>query len=179
MSGTGNSRGNPSLGDILRSIAVLGAIILTLFVVGRLVTITPDQPTRAVDYREAVESSRTVADFDLYAPRSLPKGWRATSVRFEDNAWHLGVVTDEDDYVGLEQVPDSTKRAIEQFGKGSRAFGETVIGGETWSLRTGPRDDLTYVRRDHAGSEGDMTIVVTGTAPRPVMERYISSLSSS
>lgn len=174
MSGTGSSRGNPSMGDIFRSIAVLGAIILTLFLVGQLVTITPDQPTRTVDYQEAVESSRTVADFDLYAPRSLPEGWRATSVRFEEGAWHLGVVTDEDDYVGLEQVGDSTQRAIERFAKGSRADGRTVIGGETWSLRTGPRDDRTYVRRD-----ADVTIVVTGTAPRPVMERYISSLSSS
>ena len=174
MSGTGTSRGNPSMGDIFRSIAVLGGIILTLFVVGRIVTITPDQPTRAVDYREAVESSRTVAEFDLYAPRSLPEGWRATSVRFEENAWHLGVVTDDDDYIGLEQVTDSTKRAIERFGEGSSAFGETVIGGETWSLRTGPDDDLTYVRRDTGN-----TIVVTGTAPRPVMERYISSLSPS
>ena len=162
------------MGDILRSIAVLGAIILALFVIGRLVTVTPDQPTRAVDYREAVESSRTVADFDLYAPRSLPRGWRATSVRYEENSWHLGVVTDEDDYVGLEQVADSTKRAIERFAEGSRAFGETVIGGETWSLRTGPDDDLTYVRRDTGN-----TIVVTGTASRPVMERYISSLSAS
>ena len=174
MSGTGSSRGNPSMGDIFRSIAVLGGIILTLFVVGRIVTITPDQPTRAVDYREAVESSRTVSEFDLYAPRSLPQGWRATSVRFEEDAWHLGVVTDNDDYVGLEQVADSPKRAIERFAEGSRAFGETVIGRETWRLRTGPDDDLTYVRRDTGN-----TIVVTGTAPRPVMERYISSLSAS
>src|SRR5688500_18677482 len=133
MSGTGSSRGNPSMGDIFRTIAVLGGIILALSVVGRIVTITPDQPTRPVDYREAVESSRTVAEFDLYAPRSLPEGWRATSVRFEENAWHLGVLTDEDDYVGLEQVTDSPKRAIERFAAGSRAFGETVIDGETWS----------------------------------------------
>jgi hypothetical protein len=174
MSGTGSSRGNPTMGDIFRSIAVLGAIILTLFVIGRLVTITPDQPTRAVDYQQAVESSRTVADFDLYAPDSLPRGWRATSVRFEESSWHLGVVTDEDDYVGLEQVRDSAQRAVERFGKGSRAYGQTVIGGENWALRTGPRDDLTYVRQD-----AEMAIIVTGTAPRPVMERYISSLSSS
>ena len=174
MSGTGRSRGNPSMGDIFRSIAVLGGIILTLFVVGRIVTITPDQPTRAVDYREAVESSRTVSEFDLYAPRSLPQGWRATSVRFEEDAWHLGVVTDADDYVGLEQVADSTKRAIERFADDSRASGDAVVGGETWSLRTGPDDDLTYVRRDTGN-----TVVVTGTAPRPVMERYISSLSAS
>ena len=174
MSGTGSSRGNPSMGDIARSVAVLGAIILALFAIGRLVTVTPDEPTRAVDYRSAVESSRTVADFELLAPDSLPEGWRATSVRFEQDSWHLGVLTDDDEYVGLEQVAATPQRAVERFAKGSRVYAKTVVAGESWSLRTGPRDDLTYVRRD-----GDMTIVVIGTAPRVVMERYISSLSAS
>ena len=174
MSGTGSSRGNPSMGDIARSVAVLGAIVLTLFALGRFLTITPDEPVRTVDYRAAVESSRTVADFELLAPESLPKGWRATSVRFEPSSWHLGVLTDEDDYVGLEQVEDDTERAVERFAPDSKSFGDTVISGATWSLHMGPRDDLTYVRR-----EADMTIVVTGTATRVVMERYISSLSAS
>jgi hypothetical protein len=179
MSGTGSSRGNPSMGDIARSVAVLGAIVLTLFALGRFLTVTPDEPVRTVDYQDAVESSRTVADFELLAPESLPKGWRATSVRFEPSSWHLGVLTDEEDYVGLEQVEADTERAVERFAPESKSFGDTVIGGETWSLHTGPRDDLTYVRRDSAGSDGDMTIVVTGTATRVVMERYISSLSGS
>lgn len=174
MSEAGRSRGNPSMGDIARSIAVLGAIIVALFALGRLFMLTPDEPTPTVDYRSAVESSRTVADYDVFAPRSLPEGWRATSVRFEQGEWHLGVVTDDDDYVGVEQVAAGPARAVQRFANGSRRFGDTVVGRETWSLHTGPRDDLTYVRRD-AGS----TIVVTGTAPRQVMENYISSLSPS
>jgi Protein of unknown function (DUF4245) len=173
MSGT-SSRGNPAMGDIARSVAVLGAIILALFGLGRVLTVTPDEPTRSVDYRTAVESSRTVADFDVLAPASLPDGWRATSVRFEEESWHLGVVTSDDDYVGLEQVEADPRRAVERFANGSRSSGDTVVGGETWSLHTGPRDNLTYVRRD-----GTMTIVVTGTAPRHEMEAYISSLSAS
>jgi Protein of unknown function (DUF4245) len=173
MSGT-SSRGNPSMGDIARSVAVLGAIILALFGLGRVLTVTPDEPTRNVDYRTAVESSRTVADFDVLAPASLPDGWRATSVRFEDDSWHLGVVTADDDYVGLEQVAASPRRAVERFANGSRSSGDTVVDGKTWSLHTGPRDNLTYVR-----SDGGMTIVVTGTAPRHETEAYISSLSAS
>jgi hypothetical protein len=174
MSGTGSSRGNPSMGDIARSVVVLGAIVLALFGLGQLLTVTPDEPTRPVDYRAAVESSRTVAEFELLAPTSLPEGWRATSVRFEQDSWHLGVVTADDDYVGLEQVQASPQQAVERFANGSRLYGDTVVGGQTWSLHTGPRDDLTYLRRD-----ADMTIVVTGTAPRQVIERYISSLSPS
>ena len=61
MSGTGSSRGNPSMGDIFRSIAVLGGIILTLFVVGRIVTITPDQLFRcgSVEYGKKLSMAGT------------------------------------------------------------------------------------------------------------------------
>lgn len=179
MSGTGSSRGNPSMGDIVRSVALLGAILLALFLLGRFLTVTPDEPTRPIDYRSAVESSRTVADFDLLAPTSLPPGWRATSVRFEQDSWHLGVVTADDEYVGLEQVKADPDRAVERFAKGSHSTGAAVVGGETWSLHSGPGDDLTYVRRDTGQAGGGMTILVTGTAPRQVMEDYISSLSPS
>ena len=162
------------MGDILRSVAVLGAIILALFAVGQFFTITPDEPTRAVDYQAAAESSRKAATFELLAPSELPEGWRATSVRFDDNSWHLGVVTDDDEYIGLEQVRASVRRAVERFAEGSTPDGDAVVDGETWALHTGPRDDLTFARRD-----GDMAVVVTGTTTREVSERSISSLSSS
>ena len=173
MSGT-SSRGNPSLGDVARSVAVLGAIVLVLFGIGQLVTVTPDDPAPTVDYETAAESSRTIADFDLLAPTSLPEGWRATSVRYRTGSWHLGVLTDDDEYIGLEQVRGSTGRAIGRFAKGSRAAGEVTIADATWSRRIGPDDDITYVRPD-----GNMAVLVTGSAPRDDVERYISSLSAS
>ncbi|MGI9084188.1 MAG: DUF4245 domain-containing protein [Aeromicrobium sp.] len=174
MSGT-SSHGNPSMGDIARSLGVLGVIILILFGVGQLLTITPDKPTTStVDYRTAAESSRTVADFDLLAPSTLPKGWRATSVRYEPDSWHLGVLTDEDAYIGLEQGRITETRAVERFAEGSRAAGTVVIDGATWTRRAGPDVDTTYVRRD-----GDLTNLVTGSAPPAEIERYISSLSAS
>lgn len=174
MSGT-SSRGNPSMGDIARSVGVLGVIVLVLFAIGQLVTITPERPTTStVDYRTAAESSRTVADFELLAPTSLPDGWRATSVRYEEGSWHLGVLTDDDAYIGLEQVRISEERAVERFAEGSRADGAVTLDGVSWSRRVGPDDDTTYLRRD-----GEMTNLVTGSAPRSEIERYVSSLSAS
>ena len=173
MSGT-SSRGNPSLGDIARSVAVLGAIVLALFGVGKLLTLTPDDPAPTVDYKTAAQSSRTVADFDLLAPTSLPEGWRATSVRYETGSWHLGVLTDDDEYVGLEQLRATPGQTIERFAAGSRASGTVTIDGTTWSRRTGPDDDVILVRRD-----GDMTTLVTSSAPPDDVERYVSSLSAS
>ncbi len=173
MSGT-SSRGNPSMGDIIRSVAVLGLVLLVLFGIGRLVTVEPDGPARVVDYRTAAESSRTIADFDLLAPPTLPQGWSATSVRFDDGEWHLGVLTDEDEYIGLEQVRLGEKSAIDRFAGESRPDGTSEIDGDTWTRRSADDGDTTYVRRD-----GDMTVLVTGSAPRDVIERYISSLSAS
>ena len=181
MSST-SSRGNPSMGDIARSVGVLGAILLVLFALGRLLTVTPDEPTRPVDYRSAAESSRTVATFDLYAPESLPKGWRATSVRFEPDSWHLGVLTADDDYVGLEQVRDDTGRAVERFAKAVAPTARrrsTARPGRCAPGRATTSPTCAATPQSRAQRRGGMTIVVTGSAPRAVMERYISSLSGS
>ena len=163
------------MGDVVRSVAVLGAIVLLLWGVGRfLFGVEPDEPTRTIDHVAAIEASREAVDFDLLAPEDLPDGWRATSLRVDDDAWHLGVVTDDDEYVGLEQVRESVRTAVRQLAEGSRPAGDVTVDGERWALRTGPRDDTTFVRR-----AGDTTVLVTGTASRAQLERYISSLSSS
>lgn len=163
------------MGDVLRSVAVLGGIIVVLFVVGRLFfTVTPDEPTRAIDHVAAIEASREAVDFDLVAPTDLPDGWRATSVRVDDDTWHLGVVTDDDEYVGLEQVREDVRTAVRLHAEGSKAAGDATVDGERWALRTGPRGDLTFVR-----TEGDTTVLVTGSASRAQLQRYISSLSVS
>lgn len=174
MSSTTSSRGNPSMGDILRSVAVIGVIILALWAFGKLFTVTPDSPVRTVDWQTTVEQARPAADFALVAPTALPAGWKATSVRYRPASWHLGVLTDDQDYVGLEQVKLGTQATVERFAEGSTASGEATIAGESWSVRKGPQDRLTFVRR-----EGGLTTLVNGTAPRAEMEDYISSLSAS
>ncbi|TXL61496.1 DUF4245 domain-containing protein [Aeromicrobium terrae] len=173
MSGT-SSRGNPALGDILRSVAVIGAILLGVYGIAQIMTVEPEHPTSTVDYQSALDSARPVADFDLLGPTSLPKGWRATSARYESDSWHLGVITDDDEYVGLEQLRASAQETIRKFAEDSRPAGSVTIDGTSWQRRTEPDGDSTYVRRD-----GDMTVLVTGSAKRAEIERYVSSLSSS
>ena len=102
----------------------MGALLLGAFVVGQLVTVTPigrndgsisPTPSRA---REAA------ATFDVIAPKSLPKGWIATSARFGPEAWHLGVLTADDKYIGLEQTTTSAKGIVDDFAPKSRAIGD-------------------------------------------------------
>jgi hypothetical protein len=174
MSSPRSTRGNPSMGDIIRSMAVIGLIILALYGFGKFFTQNPESPAEPIDYATIVSQARPAADFELLAPSSLPKGWKATSARFEPNSWHLGVLTDDEEYIGLEQVKVSIDRAVDKFSDGSKASGTAEVAGETWNVRKGPQDRITYVRR-----EGGLTTLVVGTASRAVVEKYISSLSAS
>ena len=161
------------MGDIVRSVAVIGLIVLGLYAFGKLFTQEPDSPTPAVDYATIVDQVRPVAGFDVLAPPSLPKGWKANRASYDIEGWHLGVLTDDEEYIGLDQAKVSVDRAVERFADGSKAAGTAEIDGETWSVRTGPEGRTTYVRQ-----VGDATTVVVGTPSRRVIEDYISSLSA-
>jgi hypothetical protein len=162
------------MGDIVRSVAVIGLIILGLYAFGKLFTQEPDTPTPTIDYATIVDQVRPVADFEVLAPSSLPKGWKANSATFDIEGWHLGVLTDDEDYIGLDQAEVSVGRAVERFADGSKAAGTADIDGETWNVRKGPNGRTTYVRRT-----GEATTVIVGTPSRRVIEKYISSLTTS
>ena len=174
MSSTGSSRGNPSMGDVVRSVAVLSALVLALWGFGQLFTNTPDTPVKPIDYAATVKSARPAAQFELLAPSALPKGWAATSAKFTPQTWHLGVVTDEEEYLGLEQRKVDAKELIAIYAKGSKADGTATISGESWNVRTGPDGDTTFVR-----TKSGLSTLVTGEAPRAEVEAYVSSLSAS
>lgn len=174
--GTVATNRNASLGDMIRSILVIGALILALAGVGYWFQVKPDRTTPAVDYVAAAEAARGVADFDLLIPASLPAGWKATTVRYEGGAggqWHLGVLTDKGAYIGLEQSRLGRQRSLEKFAPHTTAKGERQVGGFDWQLRQSKGGETTLVRE----SDG-ITILVTGTAAKPVIEAYAATLSS-
>lgn len=174
MSSTGSSRGNPSMGDVVRSVAVLGALVVALWGFGQLFTNTPDKPIRSIDYVDTVRSARPAAEFELLAPSSLPTGWVATSAKFTPTTWHLGVVTADEEYVGLEQSKVAAKQLIGVYAKGSKAAGNVTIDGRSWDVRKSPDGDIVFIR-----TESGLTTLVTGQAPRAEVEAYVSSLSAS
>lgn len=171
------SRGNPSLGDILRSVAVLAAIVLAI---GAIATFLFDQsapPRPTVDYLKTAEQARTQASFELLAPPDLPKGWRATSATYEPGVkgrWHLGVLVPGDDYVGLEQSAISERRMVERYASDTEPAGQTTIDGQTWNLRRDPEKNETTIVR----GAGGVTTLVTGTVTRAQLEDYTASLTA-
>lgn len=174
MSSTGSTRGNPAIGDIIRSMVVIAVIILGLYGFGQLFTSTPENKVKTIDYISVVEQARPAATFPLAAPPSLPEGWRATSARFQTSGWHLGVLTDKDDYMGLEQLRATPDRSVDRFAEDSRSDGTAEVAGKTWDVRKGPDDRVIYLR-----NEDGLTTLINSTASRSVVEDYIASLSTS
>lgn len=161
------------VGDPLRTTLVVLAIIAILAGAGSLLSSPPGDPVPAVDYQPALSAARDAAPYPVLAPEDLPEGWRANSVRYRigSDAWHLGILTDEDRYIGIEQSPDSVEELVEEFAAEAEPAGDIELGGQTWALlRT--EDRTTLVRR-----ADDATTLVTGDAPQQSIADLAADLS--
>lgn len=170
-----SSRGNPSTGDIVRSVVVLGLIVLGLWMIGLLITSTPDDAVGDVDYASIASSAQEAAQYPVLIPSSVPEGWRANGARFRpsgEQPWHLGMLTDNDIYIGLEQAVGTGEGLLSTFAEDSEPDGTATIAGDEWQVHRGQGATVTYVRE----ADGAATLV-TSRADRAVVERYIASLS--
>ncbi len=158
------------------ALVVLLAVVLGWVALRALTSSDAATPVRTVDYTRDVPAAREAADFRLLAPPGLPSGWRATTVRFTGPPrahWHLGVLTGEDRYVGLEQGQDSVASMVERYVDEAATRGEPVdVAGRPWATYSDSGGDLALVRR--AGRT--TTLVVGHDVPRSDLVSYVASL---
>ncbi len=151
-----------SFGGLIGAMVVLVAVIVGWVAFRSVFSDNPDSAVRVVDYREDLPVAREAAEFDLLAPDRLPTGWRSTSARFTPmpkQAWHLGVLTDDDDYVGLEQSDRSVRSMVEEYVDPQARRGDEVdVAGSPWTTYTDAGGDLALVRR-----QGNTTTLVVGS----------------
>jgi hypothetical protein len=160
---------------------MVGAMIVLVLVVAAFVVFRevvreePSNRVEPVEFARPAEYARGEADFDLLAPRELPEGWIATSVRFTagpKQAWHLGTLTDEGRYVGLEQAETPIPRMVEQHVDEAAEQGDDVtIDGETWQTWTDEDGDLALVRRSD-----DVTTLLVGRVSQETIEDFLTTL---
>jgi hypothetical protein len=189
------SRMSEQPGRYQRSFAgMLGALLVLVlgigaFVVLRDVTrVDPADPVRPVDYIQPARFAQEAARFEVLTPRTLPDGWAATSVRFQPAAdqqsWHVGVLTAEQRYIGIEQAERSVAAMVADFvDEEAQEGGEVEVEGRDWRIytdpgrdpaadpSTAPRGDLALVRED----DGATTLVV-GTVSEDQLKEFVSSL---
>jgi len=163
---------------MLRSVVLLLVIVATIWWVGQFFNEESATPVRTVDYSGQLSAARDLARYDVLAPAGLDAGWRATSVELQETGrsvqWHLGFLTPEDEYVGLEQFDGDADVLTDQHLDGLQRAGSTRIAGEKWAVFTGAGSDQALLRTH----DGVLTVVV-GTAGLDQLEQFAAALVAS
>ncbi|MGS2590144.1 DUF4245 domain-containing protein [Streptomyces hebeiensis] len=153
-------RGKQTVRDMILSMAVIGAVVAVIYVF-----IPHDDeaaPVQPVDYRVELLTARRAAPYPVLAPAGLPEGWKATSVSYKtesDDAWHLGYLDPDGEYVAVEQSTAPPRKYVPEVSRKAADSGRTQqVADEEWQRWEGPKYDA-LVR-----TEGGATTVVTGTA---------------
>jgi hypothetical protein len=165
-----------TFGGMVGAMMVLVAIVLVWVGFRAVTSSDPANPVQRVHYAQEVPLARKAAHFKLLAPPRLPAGWRATTVTFTDTVpqhWHLGVLTDQDRYVGLEQAQQSRGSMVATYVGNDATRGAPVqVAGRTWSTYTDSQGDLALVRHESRVT----TLVVGHEVPRPTLLHYVAGL---
>lgn len=170
--GKPNARMRQSVGDMVRSMAVVLAVVGAIL----LVTWRPDpDPVRVVDVAPLALIATAQSDFPILVP-ALPQ-LRPTSVRWqptpesaERSVWHVGYVTEGDNYLQITQsVADNPTFLAAETDNGAVAD-LLVINGQDWQyFEAESGNSLLHM------SDG-VTTVVQGTGTRADLIAAVESL---
>ncbi len=159
------------IGALIVSLGLIGAVGLMTFLQAR----DSGDPAPRYDYAGDLAAAREQAPFDVLAPTSLPSGWYATSGRWSgagpEKQWHLGFLTSDARYVGLEQGNTVSTGFVQANTNADQPGDPVQINGQTWqTLTSGPETALVL-----AGDR--VTTLVTGTATESDLITFAKSLT--
>lgn len=172
---TDRKRGFATAGDMVRSLSVVGIFVLALVL---LTFRQHDDPTKAIDYSDTLRGARSAASYAVLAPDPMPSGWRATSARTEPSGpgvhWHLGMLTDDEQYAAIEQSDGGDPRFVRQTTEKGLVQGEIEIAGRRWQqLRSDEKRQNSLV-----STSGGVDTVITGTASVAQLKTLVTALTT-
>lgn len=165
-------RGKQTVRGMFQSMAVIGvaAGVMYLFIPH---DDTAD-PIKPVDYRVELVTAQRAAPYPVLAPEGLAEGWKPTSVdydRQDGDAWHLGFLTPDRQYVAVEQSTAPAEKYIAEVTHQASDTGRRQqLAGRTWQRWEGPKYDALVLR------DKGVTTVVTGTATHEQLVRMATAL---
>lgn len=177
------SRYQRSFGGLLAAMLVTVVLVAGYVGVRALFREQPDvEPD--VDYLSCVAYLQE-ADVAVVHPDRLPDGWRANSIHFDRGtppAWRMGVVTDDDTFVGVVQQGESVDDLVatyvdEAAATGPDASPQNALGVDTWQTWSDPGGDHAFSAEVADGPLAGETLLVYGSARMADLERFLSSLT--
>ena len=171
---TDKKRGTEVISDMLRSLAVVGVIIVPLWL---LIPHHTQQRVTVIDYSTALAQAQRLSSHELRAPAGLPATWRATSVSTSGGdghpvVFHLGFVTPDGDYASLEESngPEDAY-LVTLLGKTPKGLNDVQVGPTAWRSLRGTNGRVALI-----SPSTPMTVVVTGTARLSELTTLAASL---
>lgn len=173
--GRRNARMRQTVGDMLRSMAVVLALVALIV----LVSWRPSpEAVKVVDVAPVVALAGMQATFAVRAPAGLAQDWRPTSARWEptprsgsDPVLHIGYVTPTDQYAQVSQSTSASAPYVAEQTDDGLPAGQSVIAGTTWHRLEGTD------RRSLVLAGDGMLTVVSGGADWEELETLAGSLS--
>jgi len=168
---------------------LLAAMLVTVLFVGGYVgfrAVTRDQPELEpdVDYASCIAYLQE-ADARIAYPQQLPSGWRANVIHYVPGnppAWRIGLVTDQDEFVGVVQQPDDVDDLLRQYvdenpGQGDDASPENSLGATTWQTWSDAGGDHAFSTELSSGPLAGESLLVYGSAPVADQEAVLRALT--
>jgi hypothetical protein len=150
--------------------------LAVVFAVAALAWRPHHETVRVIDYTAQLADARRVAPYDVLAPAPMPSGWQATSARVgaepgKPVTWHLGVLTADRRYVGLEQ--SSAPSVVGEKLGPVDDDGTTTVAGVVWQRKvlTERKGERAIVR-----SGDGVTTIVTGNVDYATLESFATTL---
>jgi hypothetical protein len=170
--GKPNARMKQTVGDMIRSLAVVLAVVGALL----LVTWRPSpDPVRVVDIDPLVIVASAQAEYPIVVPDL--EGLRPTSVRWEPTeesvdipVWHVGFVTQDDQYLEVTQSTASDPLFLERETGNGEIAGLVDIDGQQWQYFTAETGNSLV------GLEGGVTTIIQGTGTESDLREAVQSL---
>ncbi len=164
---------------------LVAAMLVTVVAVGALVLVRDlfrnDLTTRPqpVDYLAAVRYAQE-SDIEVVYPRSVPEDWIATTAGLtpgEPPAWGVGLLTDEERFVGVRQEQRSLDHLLDTYvDEDTSALPEAGIDSavaDSWQVFEDDGGDRAY-----AAEVGETVILVYGSAPQADLEQVVGELTT-
>jgi len=156
-------------------VLILAAVLVWIAMVPRVREVS--QP--AVDVSSLATRVRQETSWPISTPL-LPTGWKATSVRFAPagdglRTWHAGYLSPEGNYVSIDQTQGATPGWVSAQTSNGENEGTTLAAGTTWQ-KLSARDTIQRSLVSRGSGEGDLTTVLSGTAPYAQLAQFAGTL---
>jgi hypothetical protein len=170
----GRGGGSRTVADMIRSLLVVGAIVVVIVLIVPRPSSVSQPP---VDVVGMAQGAAPDAHFTLAVPQGLPDDWKPTAASLltsvdDVQTWHVGYQTSSGQYAALEQAKDVTTGWVRSNSGGGTAVGQQVVGTSTWTQLL----HKNRLQRTLLLNDGALTYLVTGTAGWSELAQLVESL---